>query len=476
MGWFVLPVALVIFLAVVIVRALAFRPGSQPSPAKIAADVDTEKAAANLAAMVRCKTVSSRQAALVDESEFDKFRGLLKELYPRVHEAGGQLRVGPTGILYRIRGKSDKRPSVFMAHYDVVPADESAWQKPAFEGILEDEVLWGRGALDTKVTLMSAMEAAESLLAQGFLPENDVYLAFSGDEEIAGPSAPAMVDWFEERRIEPALVLDEGGAVVGDIFPGLKQPCALIGIAEKGMLDVELSVETHGGHASAPPPRTSIGALAKAVVAVESRPFKGRLTRPVAEMFDTLGRHCPFAFRLIFANLRCFLPLLYALGRKKGGELNALLRTTCAFTMMEGSNAANVLPPKARMVANLRLLNHTPEEAMECLKATADNPEIQFRILQGMGPSRISDTACESWEKLRNAVSQTWPEALVSPYIMVACSDSRHYCRISPNVYRYSAMALTKEERGMIHGNNERISVEKIATAVRFYIRLMKQC
>jgi carboxypeptidase PM20D1 len=476
MAWLAIPAAIVIFLLIVIARALDFRPRPLPVPAPIEANADKERAAAHLAAMVRCKTVSSRQAELTDGAEFEKFRGLLKELYPCVHEASGQLRVGPSGILYRIKGKSDKKPSVFMAHYDVVPADGQAWEKPPFAGALEDGVLWGRGTLDTKITLMSAMEAAENLLAQGFEPENDVYLAFSGDEEIAGPSAPAMVDWFEKRGIAPALVLDEGGAVVSDIFPGLRQPCALIGIAEKGMLDVELSVETHGGHASAPPPRTSIGALARAVTAIEGHPFKGRLTKPVAEMFDTLGRRCPFAFRLIFANLWCFLPLLYALGRKKGGELNALLRTTCAFTMMAGSNATNVLPPKASMIANLRLLNHTPEEAIAYLESTADNPEIRFRKLHGMGPSRVSDTACEGWEKLRNAVMQTWPEALVSPYIMVACSDSRHYCRISPNVYRYSAMALTKEERGMIHGDNERIPVEKIAAAVEFYIRLMKQC
>jgi carboxypeptidase PM20D1 len=242
------------------------------------------------------------------------------------------------------------------------------------------------------------------------------------------------------------------------------------------MLDVELSVETNGGHASAPAPRTSIGSLAKAVVAIESHPFKPRLTKPVAEMFDTLGRHCPFAFRLIFANLWCFLPLLYAMGRKKGGEFNAMFRTTCAFTMMEGSNATNVLPPKARMVANLRLLDHSPEEAIETLRKTAGNPDIQFRNLHGMGPSRISETAGEGWEQLKAAVSQTWPEALVSPYIMVACSDSRHYGRISPNVYRYSALALSKEDRATIHGNNERVPVEKIQRAVEFYIRLMKQC
>ena len=476
MEWIAIPGALALFIAVLAARALAFRPEPEDTREPLSADADAGRAAANLAAMLRCKTVSSPFEGISDETEFEKFRTLLTELYPRVHALDAPERVGPTGLIYRIPGRNSGAPAVFMAHYDVVPADEAAWDRPAFEGIVEDGVLWGRGALDTKITLCGAMEAAETLLTQGFVPEHDVYLAFSGDEEIAGPSAPAAVQWFEERGIRPALVLDESGAVVEDVFPGLKAPCALIGTAEKGMMDVELSVETHGGHASFPPPRTSIGTLARAVTAIEGSPFKPRLTEPVAGMFNVLGRRTGFAFRLLFANLWCFRPLLFAMAKKKGGEFNAMLRTTCAFTIMQGSNASNVLPPKARMVANLRLLDHTPEQAIARLQKVAGDKAIQFRKLHGMNPSPVSPAHGESWDKLKRAIEGTWPGALVSPYIMVACSDSRHYCRISSNVYRFSALALSKEERGLIHGNNERVPLEKITDAARFYIRLMKQC
>lgn len=476
MWWIVFPAVLALFIAVLVIRALAFRPEPKSAREPAPAEADAGRAAASLAAMLRCKTVSSPIEGMSDEAEFEKFRALLRQLYPQVHALGAPERIGPTGLIYRIPGRSPGAPAVFMAHYDVVPADEAAWDKPAFEGVIEGGVLWGRGALDTKITLCGAMEAAETLLAQGFVPERDVYLAFSGDEEIVGPSAPAAVQWFEERGIRPALVLDEGGAVVEDIFPGLKAPCALVGAAEKGITDVELSVETHGGHASSPPPRTSIGTLARAVAAIEGNPFKPRLTEPVAGMFSALGRRTGFAYRLLFANLWCFKPLLFAMAKKKGGEFNAMLRTTCAFTMMEGSNASNVLPPRARMVANLRLLDHTPEQAIARLQKVAGDEKIEFRKLHGMNPSPVSPAHGESWDKLKRAIEDTWPGALVSPYIMVACSDSRHYCRISSNVYRFSALALSKEERGLIHGNNERVPLEKIADAVRFYIRLMKQC
>jgi carboxypeptidase PM20D1 len=364
-----------------------------------------------------------------------------------------------------------------MSNYDVVPADEASWEKPAFEGIIEDGFLWGRGTLDTKGTLCGIMEAAESLIIQDFVPENTLYFAFSGDEEIGGETAPAMVEELKKRGITPAMVLDEGGVVVEGIFPRVSQPCALIGTAEKGMLMAELSIETSGGHASAPPPNTPVGILARAVTRIEGRPFKVKLTPPVAAMFDTLGRHSSFAYKIIFANLWCFMPLLDALYRKRGGELNAMLRTTCAFTMMEGSSTSNVLPPVAKMGANLRIIGgETPAKALEYIRRTANNPKIQFRSIYDMAPSPNSPADGIGWERLKDAIKQTWQGAIVSPYLMFACSDSRHYCKISEHVYRFSAMSLSKEEFAMIHGHNERIPLDSLVKIVQFYTRLMSRC
>lgn len=468
---------LAVFIVVIVIRALRFRPLPAADLNVEEIPVRADEIAERFARMIRCKTVSSLDERLTDRMEFDKFQKLLGELYPGVHNACTLEQIGPSGMLYMLKGKSSAAPVVFMAHYDVVPADESAWDKPPFSGEVENGVLWGRGALDTKGTLCGVMEAAEGLIAQGFVPENDLYFAFSGDEEIAGETAPAMVAEMERRGVIPAMVLDEGGAVVENIFPGVDKPCALIGTAEKGMLDVELSIESNGGHASAPPPHTLIGLLAKAVVRIENNPFKSRLTPPVAAMFDTLGRHSSFVYRLIFANFWCFLPVLDAICRKRGGELNAMMRTTCAFTMMEGSKATNVLPPSATMRANLRIIGgETPDGAIENMKSITNNPDIKFSTIYGMNPSRDSLMGGQSWEALKDAIAQTWPGALVSPYLMVACSDSRHYCRISDGVYRFSAMELSKEERAMIHGHNERIPVDKLAKIVQFYTRLMRHC
>ncbi|NLI53596.1 MAG: M20/M25/M40 family metallo-hydrolase [Clostridiales bacterium] len=473
--WLALAALVVAFLAVILIRTLRFRPKAAAPATASEAVVDEQKAIDDLAAMIRCKTVSYYEDERIDKAEFAKFRALLKTLYPTVFERCTYEEIGPSGVLFSLKGKSAEKPAVFMSHYDVVPVNEEQWSKPAFDGIVEDGVLWGRGTLDTKGTLLGTMEAAEQLLKGGFVPENDMYFAFAGDEEVAGKSQPIIVETLRARGVTPAIVVDEGGAVVEGIFPGVSEPCALVGIAEKGLMDAQFVIEGAGGHASAPPPHTGIGRLSRAVTRIEGKPFPRVLTKPVAEMFDTLGRRSSFVYRMIFANLWCFLPVLDGICKKSGGELNAMMRTTCAFTMAEGSKASNVLPPRARMVANLRVISgSTCEETLSALKGRLDDDGIQASIIHGTDPSKISETTGYGWEKLTAAIAETWPDTLISPYLMFAASDSRHYCAISDDVYRFSAMALSKEDRAGIHGNDERIATDKIVKTVQFYLRLMR--
>ena len=466
---------LVLFLAVLIGRTLAFKPAKEATRVASSVEFNREKAIRDLAAMIRCKTVSDSDPGKEDAAEFEKFHALLPSLFPHVYATCEQIETGERAILLRWRGESEKEPLVLMSHYDVVSVVEENWSRPAFEGLLEDGVLWGRGTLDTKGTLNGVMQAVETMIARGFTPKRDVFLAFSGSEEVNGRGAPAIVSYLEKNNITPGAVIDEGGAVVEKVFPGVTRPCALIGIAEKGMLNLEFSVQTNGGHASSPPPHTPVGVLSEACCRIENNPFPFRLTKPALEMFDTLGRHSTFLYRMIFANLWLFRPVLDLICKKSGGELNALVRTTVAFTQMEGSKGMNVIPPKAKMLANLRLMGgDTVDSAVARIRRTVNNDKITLTPVYGMDPSRISVTEGEAWENLKNAIADTWQGAIVSPYLMLACSDSRHYGRISDKVYRFSAMALSKEERGCIHGNDERIPVETIEKTVEFYLRVLE--
>ncbi len=472
--WLIISVLAALIL-VILIRTLAFRPRSQVKPEPQDVSLDDNRVAGDMQAMIRMKTVSYQDKSLEDAKAFEEFPKLLKTLYPRLHEKLEQEHIGDRGLLYRWPGKKSDRPGVLMAHYDVVPVQEATWDKPPFDGIIEDGVLWGRGTLDTKCTLLGVMEAAEMLISEGFVPENDLYLAFAGDEEVYGHGAPDIVAEFKRRNVTPAFVLDEGGAVAENIFPGVSAPCALIGLAEKGIMNASFEAVSPGGHASMPPPHTAVGILARAVTRVENHPFPFTLTEPVKQMFDVLGRRSIFWYRMIFSNLWCFASLLNLLCKKRGGEMNALVRTTCAFTRMSGSPAHNVLPPKAAVGANLRLIGgDTLEGARTRLKRIVKDQRVAVTVTDGNNPTPCSPAGGEAWDRLAAAVGQTWPEAVIAPYLMVAATDSRHYATISSHVYRFSPLAMTLEERRTIHANNERIPLSKLYDLVRFYVRLIK--
>ena len=468
---------LLLLLLVILIRTAAFRPKKQEIDRVECELFDKDSAIEALRKLIRCKTVSYYDKSLEDDGEFEKLISLLPELYPEVHRVCEFKRLPDRALLFLWKGKSSENPSVMMAHYDVVPVEAEKWQKPPFDAIVEDGVLWGRGSLDTKVTFNAVLFAANTLIASGYVPENDMYFAFSGGEEINGAGAFNIVNYFVENGIHPELVVDEGGAVVENVFPGVRESCGLIGIAEKGMINLTFSVESNGGHASAPKPHTPIGELSAACCKVENNPFPMHVTAPVGKMFDTLGRHSTFLYRMIFANMWLFRGVLNMISKKSGGEMNALLRTTVAFTQASGSSAPNVIPPSASMVANMRL---NPEDsvssAVERIKRIIEDPEISLSVGSSMEPSPISETDCDAYRKVAAAVSSTWQGCIVSPYLMVQCSDSRHYRDLSNHVYRFSAMDLTSEERKTIHGHNERIRLDVASRAVEFYLRLMKQC
>lgn len=461
------------FAAVLCIRAAAVKPRRAVTPDDAPAEVDGAGAAERLAQLVRIPTVSDYDESRVDFARFEEFRAKLREFYPAVHAACEPCLCGKTGLLYHWKGKTADEPAVLMAHYDVVPVEADRWEHPPFCGEVFDGELWGRGTLDTKITLAGILEAAEALIASGHVPERDVYFAFAGDEEVNGHGAKDIIAELKRRGVRPGMVLDEGGAVVEGVFPGVKEPIAVVGIGEKGMMNVRLCAKSAGGHASHPERPSALGMACRAAARCEDHPFPAHLTKPAREMLLTLAPHVPFGLRVVLANLWCFGPVLRAAAEKLGSELNAMLRTTMAFTTARGSKQINVLPAEATVGINLRLLNtETPDEAAAYLRRVIRDDRVSVEVDHAEPASPYASTDTAHWDKLASAIAGTWKGCLVSPYLMIACSDSRHYAGYCEDVYKFSAMHLSTEQRGLIHNHNERIPVTEIAKTVEFFTRL----
>ena len=476
MLWLILGLLLA-FLLTLLIRGLMLKPETVENIPIDTPAFDRDRATRNLQTLIRCQTVSHGDPSLDDEKEFEKLISQLPALFPHVHETCAFTMPGPRSLVFHWKGKSSEKPGVLMAHFDVVPIDPKGWEKPAFEGIIEDGVLWGRGTLDTKCTFLGVLEAADELISRNFTPEHDLYLCFSGSEEVNGDGAPAIIRWFREQNIRLDFVLDEGGAIVENVFPGVTKPAAVVGIAEKGTMAVRFSVPTGGGHASTPPRMSSIGRLAKAVRRIEDHPFPARLSPAALATFQGMACHASLPFRILFANLWFFKPVLYLICRLAGGELNALVRTTVAFTQMEGSNAFNVMPPCPSLIANVRInCGETTETVLERLKTVISDDKIRIDMPYGRNPSSISSLDGEPWQRLLRAVKAEYPDTFVTPYLMLASSDAWNYCAVSDHVYRLSPVPMSRDERAMIHGNNERIPLVNLHHIVSFYMRLIRMC
>ena len=445
-------------------------------------EADKQKIIGDMCRMIQCRTVSNLDDSLVDWEEFEKFRALLRESFPIVYKNCEFRRIGKSGIMHKISGTSgdSKHAAVLMAHYDVVPADGAGWSFDPFAGDVVDGMIRGRGAMDTKGTLCACLEAVELSLKNGWRPVKDLYLCFSGEEEINGSSCSEIVDWFKNNGITVDFVLDEGGAIVENAFPGVKKRCAMVGTAEKGSVYMDGIGRGKPGHASAPPVNSSVGLASKAVCRIEKKACKAEYTESVKKLFKVMGPNNSIAaLKFLFGNLWCTKPLINLASKILGGDLFALLHTTTAVTKFEGSPSYNVLPLEARVGINLRLLGSDSIEKAEsrilshAKKAVGKNAEVRVEVTNGSNPSRESDTGCPEWKMLCDVIHETWPDILISPYMMMACSDSRHYCRITDKVYRFSGMFMSREDRNMIHGIDERISCETLVKTVDFYLNLL---
>lgn len=443
-----------------------------------------------LAGAIRIPTVS-RDGAPPPAEDLRRLHAYLAETYPRVHEALDRREIGEGSLLYvwppagappeaPFSTVREARPLLLLAHMDTVPVaagSEERWAHPPFSGAVAEEAVWGRGTLDDKSAVTAVLEAVERLLADGFAPARPVVLAFGHDEEVGGTrGARRIAAELERLRVEPFLVLDEGQAVIEGLMPGVERPVAMIGIAEKGYLSLTLTAHGPEGHSSVPPPETAVDILAAGLARLRADPLPAGVDGPVRELFETLAPEMPFGQRLVMANLWLFEPVV--VGRLAGEPgANALVRTTTAPTMLEGSPKDNVLPAEARAVVNFRI---HPRDSIAAVTAHVERALADERITVepyggfGSEPSPVSPIEGAAYELLERTVAQVAPEAAIAPSLVVGGTDARHYTGLTPNVYRFLPFSIGPGDLARIHGTDERIPIADYQRLVQFYVQLIR--
>ncbi len=443
------------------------------------AEVDAEAAARRLALMIRHRTISHFDRSNLDRGAFLALQRDLRGTFPAAHRALARETVGELDLLYTWQGSDPSLPPLLLlAHQDVVPVPPDTverWSQPPWDGVIVDGFVWGRGTMDDKGNLVAILEAVEILAREGFQPRRTLMLAFGHDEEVGGTGAQAVAGLLKTRGIRPALVVDEGMAVIDGMLPGLERAAALIGVAEKGYMSVRLVVEQVGGHSSTPPPHTAVGILATAIHRLERSPMPARLKGVSRELFDYIGPELPLGQRVIFANLWLFEGLVKRFLAANPGT-NATLRTTTAATMIEGSPKDNVLPNRAEAIVNHRILpGDTAEDVLAHDRAAIGDERVKVEPLSlPREASPVSDPASPHFTLMQRTIGQVFPEAIVAPALVLGGTDARYYTEVSDDVYRFSPYRFGPSDLSRAHGIDERTSVQGHADAIRFFVQLIR--
>ena len=481
--WLALPGGVVVALALAVGAKTLTMPSRQAVvPAVKPVAVDAVAVSERLAAAVRLRTVASPTDDDANAGEFLALQALLQSSFPKAHAVLRREVIGKYGLLYTWAGSDPQAaPTALMAHQDVVPVapgTEGDWEAAPFSGTLKDGFVWGRGAWDDKGNLMSIMEAVELRVGAGFQPRQTIYLVFGHDEEIGGErGAREIAGLMKERGIRLRYVLDEGMLITEGAINGLSKAAALVGVAEKGFLTVELVATATPGHSSMPPVvagTSAIGMLSEALVRLEKAQMPLEIRGVARETFESLAPEMGGLNRVLLSNLWLFRPLVEA-QLKTMASANASLRTTTALTVVNAGQAENVLPGRATALVNFRLLpGDTSDAVVDHVVRTVANPAIRVERLPVFSEaSRVAAPDAPGYRAIARTLGELHADVVVAPALMIGATDSRHFDLVAANVYKISPVRARPEDLKRFHGTNERISTANYVEMIQFYHQLI---
>jgi len=466
---------LIVLTAVVLLRAAMLKPTAALN-AKVELDETprAEEYGKRLAEMIRQETVSSRFEP--DRTKFLDFHKKLEELFPNIHRTC-EKHVFNGSLLFKWSGKGTHEPILLMSHHDVVEAN-GKWEHEPFSGDIDEQGrVWGRGTVDTKASLFCLLTAVEELIAEGFEPECDVYLASSCTEEWSGEGAPLTVQYLKEQGVKLALLMDEGGMIIEEPIAGVKGTYGMVGVLEKGYGDLRFTARGKGGHASAPGKNTPLVRLGKFMAEAERHsPFRNEFNPTVKEMFRRTAPNMKFGMKVIFANMWLFEPLLKKLLPSISPAAGAMLHTTLAFTMAKGADGLNVLPQEAYVTGNMRFIPHqSNEESIALISALAKKYDIETEVIYQDHPCPVVDYEGSAFHLVEEVMAELYPGVGVCPYVMTGGTDAKYYKEVSDNCLRFAPLYINGQQYSSIHGLNENICRGALPKGVDFYKKIIRK-
>jgi carboxypeptidase PM20D1 len=466
--------------SVLIINTITFAPTVHNSVTGRLVDVDAQRVASNLSRAIQFRTVSSQLKSQPEHEEFERFLHWLAETYPEVYQNLRPQQVGKYSMLFTWQGAdATLQPILMSGHYDVVPVQpgtDNLWNHEPYSGHVDQKYIWGRGAMDDKNFVIAMMEAVTMLLGDGYQPERTVYLALTHDEETGGlKGTTAVVEKLKQDNVRLAWTLDEGSFLIQGIMPGVEAPIASINVAEKGGLTVNIVARGEGGHSSMPPRETAVDILAKALLKLKQAPVPGGLEGESGVFFDAVARHMPFEKRLLFANRWLFDSVIESILSAMPSS-NAMLRTTTAPTMLTASSKVNVLASEAIGTVNFRLHpRDSVESVMSYIESVIDDDRVEVEVLRGRPASGVSSSESVGFNKIADAARSTFDEIIVTPGLTVAGTDSHHYEELADNLYRFNPIVAKPEDLKRLHGVNERVSIDNMTKATKFFNLLIRE-
>lgn len=427
-----------------------------------------------LSKMIQVETIS--EPGKIHEEKFINSEEVLASLFPKVFSSFERLPI-ESGLLMRLKGKTDGDGVLLMSHQDVVSA-AGDWTYPPFSGKIADGKVWGRGTVDTKGALMCILQAAEELLEEKFTPEVDFYIASSWNEEVSGPGAPNAAKYLKEHNVRLQLLLDEGGMVIDEPIKGIKGRFAMIGTVEKGYGDIVAIAHGKGGHASAPPKNSPLARLGGFIDELETNdPNTSELSPTLMEMFRRVGGNATGAQGFILRNARLFKPILKKILPKASPITAAMMKTTMAFTMAEGSLGRNVLPQVAKVNINTRFIQHQGvEKTMAILEPIAKKYDVELMIEEGYRDAQKPvDFTGNAFKIVEETVGELFPNVIATPYVMTGGTDAYQYHIVTDNAIRFAPLQINAQQFASVHASDENIDVAVLPPAVDFYKTIIKK-